>query len=67
MITSLKAETDEAKIKGYYSELQKIVAQDVPMPSIYSTKALGAINNRVTVAKPKDFGMFINVNEWDVK
>ncbi|OAB38746.1 hypothetical protein PMSD_06970 [Paenibacillus macquariensis subsp. defensor] len=67
LITSLKAETDEAKIKGYYSELQKIVAQDVPMPSIYSTKALGAINNRVTVAKPKDFGMFINVNEWDVK
>lgn len=67
LINALKAETDEAKIKEYYSELQKIVAQDVPMPSIYSTKALGAINDRVTVAKPKDFGMFINVQEWDVK
>lgn len=67
LINALKAETDEAKIKEYYSKLQKIVAQDVPMPSIYSTKALGAINDRVIGAKPKDFGMFINVNEWDVK
>ncbi|MFX3632540.1 MAG: ABC transporter substrate-binding protein [Candidatus Pristimantibacillus sp.] len=67
IITALKAETDEAKITTLYSELQKIVAQDVPMPSIYSTRALGAINNKVIGAKTKDFGMFINVNEWDVK
>lgn len=67
LLASLKSETDEAKIKQYYSELQTIVAEDVPMPSLYATKALGAINDRVTGAKPKDFGMFINVNEWDVK
>ncbi|MCL6458033.1 MAG: ABC transporter substrate-binding protein [Gorillibacterium sp.] len=67
LIASLKAETDEVKIKEYYSQLQEIVAADVPMPSIYATKALGAINDRVTGAKPKDFGMFINVYEWDVK
>lgn len=67
LIASLKAETDETKIKQYYSQLQEIVAKDVPMPSIYATKALGAINDRVTGAKPKDFGMFINVYEWDVK
>lgn len=67
LLASLKAETDETKIKQYYSDIQKIVAADVPMPSIYATKALGAINDRVTGAKPKDFGMFINVNEWDVK
>lgn len=67
LLASLSAETDEAKIKQYYSDLQKIVAQDVPMPSIYATKPLGAVNKRVTGAKPKDFGMFINVNEWDVK
>lgn len=67
LLASLSAETDEAKIKQYYNEIQQIVAEDVPMPSIYATKALGAINDRVTGAKPKDFGMFINVNEWDVK
>ncbi|MFF2480223.1 ABC transporter substrate-binding protein [Paenibacillus sp. NPDC058071] len=67
LIAKLGAETDEAKITELYSSLQKIVAQDVPMPSIYATKALGAVNNRLVNAKPKDFGMFINVHEWDVK
>ncbi|QJC50302.1 ABC transporter substrate-binding protein [Paenibacillus albicereus] len=67
LLDAIAAETDEAKIKQSYSDLQKIIAQDVPMPAIYATKALGAVNERVTGAEPKDFGMFINVYEWDVK
>lgn len=67
LLAAISTEMDEAKIKQYFSELQKIVAEDVPMPSIYATKALGAVNERVLHATPKDFGMFINVNEWDVK
>lgn len=67
LLTALATEVDEAKIKEDYSKVQQIVAQDVPMPSIYATKALGAMNKRVVNAQPKDFGMFINVNEWDVK
>lgn len=67
LLTSLAAETDEAKLKEYYSQLQAVLAEDVPMPSIYATKALGAVNKRVTGATPQDFGMFINVYEWDVQ
>ncbi|ASS67787.2 MULTISPECIES: ABC transporter substrate-binding protein [unclassified Paenibacillus] len=67
LIASIGAEVDEAKIAESYSKLQQLVAQDVPMPSIYAAKALGAVNKRVSGAQPKDFGMFINVNEWDVK
>ncbi|SDG38079.1 peptide/nickel transport system substrate-binding protein [Fontibacillus panacisegetis] len=67
LLASLGTEVDESKIKQYYSELQKIVAEDVPMPSIYATRPLGAVNERVSGATPKDFGMFNNVNEWDVK
>lgn len=67
LLAAIGAETDEEKIKQYYSELQQIVAEDVPMPSIYANRALGAVNDRVTGAVSKDFGMFINVNEWDVK
>jgi peptide/nickel transport system substrate-binding protein len=67
ILASIGAEVDEAKIKASYSQLQQILAQDVPMPSIYATKALGAVNKRVVGAEPKDFGMFINVYEWDVK
>lgn len=67
LLNSLSAEVDEEKIMDYYSQLQAILKEDVPMPSIYATKALGAVNNRVTGATPQDFGMFINVHEWDVQ
>jgi len=67
LLAALQSETDEAKLKENYIKLQKIVAAEVPMPSIYATKALGAINKRVVGAKPKDYGMFFNVHEWDVK
>lgn len=67
ILTALSTEVDEEKIKALYSELQEITQKDVPMPSIYATKALGAVNKRVKGAKPSDFGMFINVNEWTVK
>ena len=67
ILAALSTEVDEAKIEKLYSELQEITQQEVPMPSIYATKALGAVNKRVQGATPSDFGMFINVNEWTVK
>lgn len=67
LLSAISSEMDEAKIKQYFSEIQKIVAEDVPMPSIYATKSLGAVSDRVVNATPKDFGMFINVVDWDVK
>ncbi|MBM7699902.1 ABC transporter substrate-binding protein [Kurthia huakuii] len=67
ILAALSTEVDEAKIEKLYSELQQITQQEVPMPSIYATKALGAVNKRVQRATPSDFGMFINVNEWTVK
>lgn len=67
ILAQLATEVDEDKIKTLYGELQKITHEEVPMPSIYATKALGAANKRVKGAIPSDFGMFINVNEWTVK
>ena len=67
ILTSLSTEVDEVKIKTLYDELQVILQEDVPMPSIYATTALGAVNKRVNGAAPSDFGMFINVHEWTVK
>lgn len=67
LLSQLTAEVDEANIKQLYGRLQEILAEDVPMPSIYATKALGAVNKRVIGAVPSDFGMFINVHEWDVQ
>lgn len=66
LLSDLASEVDETKIEDDYDRLQQIVARDVPMTSIYAPKALGAVNKRVTGATPSDFGMFVNVNEWDV-
>lgn len=64
---ALSTEVDEAKIKALYDQLQVILAEDVPMPSVYATTALGAVNKRVSGAIASDYGMFINVHEWDVQ
>ena len=67
ILSSLAQETNEVVIKALYDELQVILQEDVPMPSIYATTALGAVNNRVQGASASDFGMFINVHEWNVQ
>lgn len=67
LLAAVGAEVDEEKIKSLYDELQDILAEDVPMPALYAAKALGAVNGRVVGATPKDFGMFINVQDWSVR
>lgn len=67
ILASLSQATDEVEIKALYDEMQVILQEDAAMPSIYATKALGAVNNRVKGATPSDFGMFINVHEWDIQ
>ena len=53
--------------KQIYDKIQEIFYADLPCPSIYVQNALKAVNKRVVVGKPKSFGEFINVHEWDVK
>lgn len=67
ILAALSQEVDEGRIKELYGELQTIMKEDVPMPSIYATKALGVMNKRVKHASPSDFGMFINVHEWTIE
>lgn len=67
LLAAIGAEVDETKIKAVYGELQAILAEDVPMPALYAAKALGAVNERVIGATPKDLGMFINVQDWTVR
>ena len=67
ILSALSMEISEDNIKALYGELQEILAEDVPMPSIYATTALGAVNTRVKGAVPSDFGMFNNVHEWTVE
>ncbi|WP_127496639.1 ABC transporter substrate-binding protein [Paenibacillus glycanilyticus] len=67
LLAFLKSEKTEAEIKESYSRLQQIMAEDVPMLSVYATRSLGAVNNAVTGVHPSDYGMFIDVQDWDIK
>ena len=67
IVTAVKSETDDNKVKTDLYKMQEILAKDVPMPILYATNELFATNKRVVVGKPKDYGTFINVYQWDVK
>lgn len=59
--------SDEDEIRSNYQKIQKIVNEEVPSPSLYCTSRLLAVNNRVINGGPKTFGMFLNVQDWDVE
>lgn len=62
-----KNAVDPAKEKAIYNEVQAVFARDLPSPSIYAQNALMAVNKRVKVGKPKAYGMFNDLEKWDVQ
>jgi len=67
LLAAIGAEVGDAKIAELYDRLQLVLSEDVPMTALYAAKPLGAMNKRVIGATPKDYGMFIDVQEWDVR
>jgi peptide/nickel transport system substrate-binding protein len=66
LVESVKKEIDDTKVKAYLYDLQKILAEEVPMPILYATQGLKATSKRVILGEPKDYGTFIDVYKWDV-
>lgn len=66
LILSVKSEANEGKVKADYNKLQEILAEDVPCPVVYAASQLTAVNKRVITGKPKDYGTFIDVYNWNV-
>ena len=58
--------SDTAEIKELYSIVDKKVQEDVPMFSAYIISAQGAVNKRLTGAKPSVYGFFNDVQNWDI-
>jgi peptide/nickel transport system substrate-binding protein len=67
LLAKVKSEDDPAKIKELYGKINKIAEVEVPMFSVYATRSLVAMSNRVSGVSPRAYGTFINVEEWDVK
>ncbi|MEW9701995.1 ABC transporter substrate-binding protein [Paenibacillus sp. SI8] len=67
LITKGETESDPAKRHDIYNKLQAALHEDVPSLAVYSEKRLLAVSKNVLVGKPKDIGMFNNINQWDLK
>ncbi len=67
LVTKVRTDTTDDQTKTDLGALQVILQQDQPILTIYASKQIAAVNNRVITGKPKDYGTFINVQDWDVK
>ncbi|MDF2473570.1 MAG: extracellular solute-binding protein family 5 [Anaerocolumna sp.] len=66
LLAQVKSEDEPAAVKELYARINKIAEVEVPMFSVYATRSLAAISNRVTGVTPRAYGTFINVHEWDI-
>lgn len=66
LLASGNKEMDPAKKLEIYNKIQEKFKAELPQLTLYSDKQLRAINKRVTVGEPKNFGTFIDVYKWDV-
>lgn len=62
-----KNAVDPAQEKTIYNEVQALFARDLPSPALYAQNALMAVNKRVTTGKPKPYGMYNDLELWDVQ
>jgi peptide/nickel transport system substrate-binding protein len=67
LVNKVKTDTTDAQTKADLFKMQEILATDRPILTLYATSQISGLNNRVVVGKPKDYGTFINVQDWDVK
>ena len=58
---------DPAARQAIYDQVQEIFYRDLPCPSIYVQNNLKATSKRMVVGKAKSFGMYIDIQDWDVK
>lgn len=66
LFDEVRSVDDSAKVKELYAGVNKIAQEEVPMFSVYATRGLSAVSDRVSGIEPRQFGTFINVQDWDV-
>ncbi len=61
------ADGDAAALTKAYSDIDKLVQEDVPLVSLYVISPLGAVSKRLSKAVPSPYGFLLNVHEWDIE
>lgn len=67
LITKAQNQTDKNSLMATYQEIQTILLNDMPATCVYVERALIAVNKRIIYGEPKEYGAFIDVQQWDVK
>lgn len=67
LIVKAQNQTDKKALLATYQEIQKILQNDMPATCVYVERALIATNKRLLQGGPKEYGAFIDVQNWDVK
>lgn len=62
-----KTTVDSAKVTEIYNKVQEIYSNDAPSVGVYAPLGIGAVNKRVVGATPKSAGMYVGIENWDVK
>ncbi|WP_456279238.1 ABC transporter substrate-binding protein [Bacillus sp. AK128] len=61
-----KQEADPEKRKAIYSDIQKLIIDDIPVLTLYSDHDFAGVNKRVEFGKPKTFGTHHDLQKWAV-
>lgn len=61
-----KQEADVNVRKDIYSDIQKIIIDEVPVLTLYSDHDFAGVNKRVKYGKPRTFGTHHNLQKWSV-
>ncbi|WP_246943133.1 ABC transporter substrate-binding protein [Bacillus pinisoli] len=61
-----KQEADPEKRKAIYSDVQKLIIEEIPVLTLYSDHDFAGVNKRVEFGKPKTFGTHHNLQKWAV-
>lgn len=67
LLQTAKTTVDDSKRKEAFTQIQQIYAKDIPAPGVYGQISMGAVNKRLTYGGPKSYGMYLDLEKWDVK
>lgn len=67
LLVAGKSTIDPVKRQEIYDKVQELFMKDLPCPGVFAPTNLKAVNKRVVAGRPKTFGTYINLHEWDIK
>ena len=67
LLVAGKSTVDPVKRQEIYDKVQELFMRDMPSPGVFAPNNLKAVSKRVIVGRPKTFGTYITLHDWDVK